>query len=173
MKLLVLLFGFLVMPWPAMADPLVWKTEKELPVSKQLPGCDPDKDENCGDSVAYVDQSVYGVKEYRTYFEAVRVQIGFGSKPNAATMMTTDELHEGAYDWGGVEQGGVFSPRVVIKRFYVFDEGKGAVDRTKTQLLAFRLKADGTSCGVPLEGIVTDNAKARAMVEQLLQRPEC
>lgn len=173
MRVIAGLLACLFISAPALAEPLVWKTEAQLPQSQELPGCTPETDDNCGDTVSYIDRSAFGVNQYRTYFEGVRVQLGFGSKPNSATMMTTDMLHDGAYDWGGVEQGGVFIPKVVIKRFYVYDGATGAVDPNKTALLAFRLKADGTSCLMPFAETVVENAKARMTAEHLLAGPEC
>jgi hypothetical protein len=171
-KLLAVLVITLVAS-PAMASDFGWKTEKQLPQTKVLPGGDPEKDENCHDTVSHVDTSAYSINEYRTYFEAVRVEIGFGAKSNAATMMPTDLLHPGAYDWGGIDINGVFTPKVVIKRFYIFDGNSGKVDLNKTQLLAFRLKQDGTSCVIPFEKTVTDNALARGLALKALQGPEC
>jgi hypothetical protein len=158
----------------ARAEALVWKTEAELGARAQLPGCDPEKEANCGDSVSYVSRSRHGVNEYLTYFEGVRAQIGFGSKPNNATMVLTGQIHAGAYDWGGVESGGVFKPRVVIKRFYeMTQDGEVAADKSKTQLLLFLLKNDGTSCVLPTIEATENNLMARKRAERTFDKKDC
>ncbi len=168
MKLMVLVVAVLgVMCGTAHAEKLVWKTEAEMGARQELPGCDPEKEQNCGDSVSYVSRSIFGVNEYLTYFEGVRAQIGFGAKPNGVSMFLADQLHPGAYDWGGVEVGGVFTPKFVIKRFYeMTQDGEVKVDRDNTQLLIFRLNADSTSCVAQTEGSTADNATARQWAEQ-------
>ena len=175
MKQLVLVVAVLgLMSGTALADKLVWKTEAELGPQQELPGCDPEKEVNCGDSVSYVSRSKFGVNVYVTYFEAVRAQIGFGSKPNDVSLFLVEQLHSGSYDWGGVEVNGVFKPTFVIKRFYeIAQDGAVAADRNKTQLLIFRLKDDGTSCVAPTPGATADNATARQWAEQSLKGPPC
>ncbi len=174
MKLVMVLFWcFMALGSVAHAESLVWKTEAELDSMTELPGCDPDTDDNCHDSVAYIGRSKFGVNVYITYFEGVRMQIGFGSPPNGSSMYLAGQMHAGAYDWGGRVIDGVFKPMFVIKRFYQADLEKFEADTNKTYLSIFRLKQDGTSCAVPTDATIADNATARKLAESAFAGPEC
>jgi hypothetical protein len=174
MRMATVLLGCLVsLSTVAQADALVWKTEAKLESMTEQPGCDPDKDENCHDTISYIGHSRFGINLYLTYVEAVRAQIGFGLQENVATMMLADQIHDGAFDWGGSSNGGAFKPVVVIKRFYVMNPDTAITDKTKTQLLIFKLKADGTSCLIPIEKSTSDNATARKLAEDNLASAAC
>jgi hypothetical protein len=156
------------------AKNLVWKTEAELGSPVELLSCDPDKDAECPDFVPYKQTSKFGVNYYLVYHEGVRASIGFGKKDNQAWMGPASALHPGAFDWGGVERGGVFQPLYVIKRFYIRDWDDEFVPDNKTVLLVFRLRDDGASCVIDTKGLETNvNAAARDWAQRDLVRPEC
>jgi hypothetical protein len=174
MRLLVLTVAiFFGLAGQAMALGLDWKTESQLSKPEDVSACNPETDSGCGDHVAYVARSRYGVNMYFTYYEGVRVQIGFGTRPNEASMFLSEQLHPGAFDWGGSGEGKNFKPVFVIKRFYAYDSEKTAVDRNKTYLVTFRLNADGTSCAVWHPETTADTATARRWAERTLKGPGC
>ncbi len=170
---LVMLLCFMALASVAHAETLVWKTEAELESMTELPGCDPDTDDNCHDSVAYIGRSKFGVNVYITYFEGVRMQIGFGSPANGSSIYLAGQMHAGAYDWGGQVIDGVFKPLFVIKRFYEADLEKYQADTSKTYLSIFKLKQDSPSCAISTGEGTVDNATARRLAENAMTGPEC
>jgi hypothetical protein len=173
MRLLcVLLLQLCFLASPSLADQLVWKTEAALGNRTALPTCDPNKDANCPDQVPYVSKSKFGVNEYLTYFEGVRIGIGFGTKPNQATMFLDGAQHPGQYDWGGTEIAGKFQPQYLVKRFWAYDGEPGP---KKINFLAiFRLLPNGKSCMVYTgKRVITKNAEARAWAEKDRLKPAC
>jgi hypothetical protein len=172
MKVTHLSLALLLTTSPAGADTLVWKTEAVLSTRTTLPSCDQNKDVNCPDQVPYVSKSKFGVNEYFTYFEGVRFGIGFGSKPNQATMFLDGAQHPGQYDWGGTETAGKFQPQYLVKRFYAYDGEPGP--KKVTFLAIFRLLPDGKSCLVYTgKRVISKNADARAWAEKDRLKPTC
>jgi hypothetical protein len=170
--LLTLIFTFCAATIGQAAQ-LVWKTEKVLGAAKQLPSCDPEKDQNCPDFVPYVSQSKYGVKVYYTYHEGTRVAFSFNGKDEDGFTVSTDQVHPGGYDWGGVMRKGKFTPLYMIKRFYAYD-ASGAVNKARTELTVLRLLAGGKSCGIDTGSkVVTDNGAARRFAEKNFAHPAC
>lgn len=157
---------------PVFAKELVWKTENKLGEPVELPRCNPEKDANCGDHVPYVAKSQYGVNYYYTYIDGTMLSHGFGTTQNSSLTLPASANHEGAYDWGGVEENGTFKPLYVIKRFYNTDEDMQKLKTTGLYL--FRLMPDGTSCQVKMpETLFTVNEQARAWVEKDADNPTC
>ena len=175
---LLLLFLNAILMVHADARPLVWRTEKALSLEKDIPACA--KSEDCLDYVSYVQMSKFGVKYYRNYYESVRVGIGFGSIRNEAGKVMADQLHPGAFDWGGEFRDGKFVPRYVVKRFYVYAEsnesaGPANANRSlrKTELAIYRLMPNGGSCVLAGEKTTSSIAAAHRRAEQDLDRPSC
>jgi hypothetical protein len=155
------------------AAQLVWKTEAALGEAKRLPSCDPEKDQNCPDFVPYVSASKYGVKVFYTYHEGTRVALSFNGKDEDGFTVSTDQVHPGGYDWGGVMRKGKFMPLYMIKRFYAYD-ATGAVNKTRTELTVLRLLKDGKSCGIETGSkVLTDNLAARRLAERNFAHPAC
>jgi hypothetical protein len=155
------------------AAQLIWKTETELGKAQQLPSCNPDTDKDCPDYVPYVSRSKFGIKVFETYHEGVRLTFSFNSNEEDGFTVSTDQVHPGGYDWGGVVKKGKFKPLYMIKRFYVFD-ATGAVNKGQTELTVLRILAGGKSCGVDMGSkIVSDNATARRFAERDYVGPGC
>jgi hypothetical protein len=172
MRMIDLVFAVLLTTSPAMAETLVWKTEASLSTPVALPTCDPNTDDTCADHVPYASKSKFGATEYLTYFEGVRFGIGFGTKPNQATMFLNGAQHPGQYDWGGKEENGKFTPQYLVKRYYAYD---GEPSPKKVTFLAiFRLLPNGKSCLVYTgKRVISKNAEARAWAEKDRLKPKC
>jgi hypothetical protein len=149
------------LPVSAIAKELVWKTDATLGARVKLETCDPNIDTSCGDHVAYASVSIHGVNYYTTIFmDGVMQSNGFGTVPNAALTLPLVTVHDGAFDWGGVEENGVFKPLYVVKRFHNNDETLQ--------------RSEGTSCQIDMGGnAFTDTAEARAWVEKDADKPTC
>jgi hypothetical protein len=164
--------GVLAFAPAAWAETLIWKTEtkvaKEIAPSDE---CAPD-DGEClqADHVKHEAVSHYGRSYYVTYEEAVRAYVSFDgpldSNRPAQTVFATDQIREGAFDWGGIMVEGQFKPLYVIKRFY--DPGydwSGHVDQGKSGLFVWRLSAapgNGQSEMIGMAGAGNDAARAFA-----------
>jgi hypothetical protein len=158
----------------SVAEELVWRTEAELAGPVEISQCDPKAEENCDHFVAYSERSKFGVNQYMTYVEATRATIGFGTNEHRTWQGATVQLHNGAYDWGGIVKDGKFKPLYVIKRFYSYDWTDELVSDDHTHLVVFRLLDDGTSCIVDQKPNDTaDNAVARARAEKDFLNPSC
>ena len=154
-------------------ETLIWKTEttfaKEL---GPLGECKPD-DEEClqADHVGYASISHYGRTYYLTYEEASRAYVSFDASldndPQAQLIFALGQIAPGAFDWGGIMDGGQFKPLYVIKRFYdpEFDWSDD-VDPAKSGLFVWRLSeapGKGRSEMIGMAGV--ENAKARKLAE--------
>ena len=157
----------------AYAGQLIWKTEKELREVQQLPSCDPNKDKNCPDQVPYVSTSKYGVKVFETYHEGTRITFSFSDNEGDGFTVSTDQVHPGGYDWGGVLEKGKFRPLYMIKRFYTYD-ATAKVNKAQTDLMVLRLLAGGKSCEVDKGSKnVVDILLARRFAERNSAGPGC
>jgi hypothetical protein len=131
------------------AEKLIWRTETEFAQEiGPLGECKEDDDECIGaDHVGYISVSHFGRTVYVTYEEASRVYISFDASldadRDAQFGFVMGQLAPGAYDWGGVMEGGQFKPLYVIKRIYDpgFDYSTDAVDTSKSGLMVWRLSA--------------------------------
>jgi hypothetical protein len=175
MKRLFISMVFLLVANPAvLAQQLVWKTEKSLGEAKQLASCNPEKDKQCADFVPYVSSSKYGVKLYFTYREGTRVTYSFNGKDEDGFTVSTEQVHPGSYDWGGVIEKGKFKPLYMIKRFYAYDAATGNFTKDRTELMVTRLLKDGKFCGVETGAqVLTDNKAARRLAEINFTQPAC
>jgi hypothetical protein len=186
MKLPFILTGALfAFACSALAETLVWKTEKSLGELLDLPTeCNPQTDESCPDYVPYAQNSKFGVTYYLTYHEGTRVSIGFGRYPNEANQVFAYMLHPGAFDWGGRFENGKFVPRYVIKRFYKFDDSlttaemffkvmSGKVRLSQSDLSIYRLTPSGGACLVLAKMETSDILVARKMAQQDMMTPHC
>ncbi len=156
------------------AEKLIWKTEVSLAeVLETSVECKPD-DSECfqSDHVSYEYVSHYGRRLYLTYEEASRVYLSFDAPldvdPDSQHSFAYGQVAHGAYDWGGILQGGKFKPLYAIKRFYDpgFDYSADKVDQTKSGLYVWRLSAlagKGRSETIGMGG--AENSKARALAE--------
>lgn len=158
------------------AKELVWKVDEGFWDGLiALPTCDIEKDEYYHDYVPYLYKSPFGVNIYFTYFEGVRMTIGF-SENDQSWGGGADTMHPGAFDVGGVETGGVFTPMYVIKRFYASDPETELAKKNLSYLVIFRLRGDGTAC-VSRYGengvVLTQNGVARKMAERDADHPPC
>jgi hypothetical protein len=165
-------FALCLVPSVAEAKELIWKTEAKLAAAETLKTCDPNTDASCGDHVAYAAKSAFGVTYFYTYIDGTMLSHGFGTVQNSSLTLPAAAVHEGAFDWGGVEENGVFKPLYVVKRFHNNDE---TLQRSEgTALYMFRLMPDGTSCQIDMGGnAFTDTAEARAWVEKDADKPTC
>lgn len=174
MKILTLVLGYILFATAARAEALVWKTEAELQSMTEVPGCDPDKDADCHDVVKYAGLSTFGTKVYITYYEGVRMQLGFGMPPDGyGSIYLAGQLHPGAYDWGGRVVDGVFKPVFVIKRFYEADLETFQANVNKTYLTIFRLMDGAAACAITTQDDIVDNAKARQLAEASIGGTGC
>jgi hypothetical protein len=172
-RFIVFVVALFLLPVGAEAKALVWKTEATLGARVKLETCDPNIDTSCGDHVPYASASIHGVNYYTTIFmDGVMQSNGFGTVPNSALTLPLVTVHDGAFDWGGVEENGVFKPLYVIKRFYNNDETLQRLDTTA--LYIFRLMPDGTSCQIAMpETLLTVNEEARGWTEKDADAPTC
>ena len=152
---------------------LIWKTETKFAKKLALSGeCKPD-DEGCleADHVAYASVSHYGPKYYLTYEEAVRAYVSFDAtldnNRQVQTIFAVDQIAPGAFDWGGIIEGGKFKPLYVVKRFYDpgFDYSTDKVNKSKTGLYVWRLSpatGKGNSDMIGMAGAQIEKARALA-----------
>jgi hypothetical protein len=161
---------------------LVWKTEAELVVESKPEECLPD-DEECQSShhVSYVSRSQYGRRYYLTYEEASRAYISFDAglldNRDVQFVFALEQLAPGAFDWGGIMEGGKFKPLYVIKRFYdpYFDYGTDQVDTSKSGLYVWKLSdplGKGRSETIGMAGAENANARELAEKDFALQQKE-
>ncbi len=155
------------------AEKLIWKIEKELGETKQLPSCNPEKDKDCPDYVPSVSQSKFGVKVYQTYHEAVRIVFSFSNDEKDGFTVAADQVHPGSYDWGGVMRKGKFVPLYMIKRFYTYDASLQA-NKSETELTVLRLLPGGKSCSIYTGGkSLTNNELAHRYAEKDFSHSTC
>ena len=143
----------------AQAEQLVYRSEKTLACAEYR-SSDPNTNE--GDFIARKCTSKFGLPMWELVQEGVRFSFGFGTVENTPQMAAGDA--NGAVEWWGVVKDRKFVPRTVIKRFTFSDYGEP--EKRTTELVVFRLTADGTSCviGMPKAG-KGDNGRARKIAQ--------
>jgi hypothetical protein len=100
-----------------------------------------------------------GVPVWRGLVDSTRLRLGFGRRPNFSGMYDPQSLSNAPIEWRGVRRGGRTTPFAAIVR--VSDPGEG----TRSHLVVFRLRADGTSCVIGRAEGLEGNVRARAIAD--------